>query len=125
MRDLSAIPWLRVPRQMSLVVAIAVGGCVPHAADVQSRPEPVQAAAASVPSRSETQMCRPSPALLVTPSAPDCAFKRTALRTIDPGRWTRLKVEYELQCYQHAEQRIRQQLRLLQAATHCQIASAR
>jgi hypothetical protein len=125
MRDHSGNTWLRVPRHLSFIVAIALGGCVPHAADVQSRSEPIPATAVSAPSRSDTQICRPSAALLAPPSAPDCVFKRTALRTIDPGRWTRLKVEYELQCYQNAEHAIRQRLRLLQAANRCQVASAR
>jgi hypothetical protein len=47
------------------------------------------------------------------------------MKTIDPGEFSRLKVEYELKCYQKAEQTMRQRLRLLQAANRCQIASAR
>ena len=119
------IIWRRIPRQMSLVFAIALAGCVPQSGDLVSRPELGQATAVSTPAGSDVQICRPSPALLVPPSAPDCVFRRAALRTIDPGQWARLKVEYEIQCYQTAEKAVRQRLRLLQAANRCQIASAR
>ena len=112
MSDHFGINWQRIPRQLSIVFVIALGGCVPHSTDLQSKSEP------------DVQICRPSPALLVPPSAPDCVFKRTALRTIDPGQFSRLKVEYEIQCYQNAERAVRQRLRLLQAANRCQIASA-
>ena len=105
--------WLRMPRRLSVALAIALGGCAPHSTVLQSSSEP------------GAQICRPSPALLVPPSAPDCAFRRSALRTIDPSEFSRLKVEYEIQCYQSAERAVRQRLRLLQAANRCEVASAR
>ena len=125
MGDHSEITWLRIPRRLSVICAVALAGCVPHSAELGSRADPVHAAGVSVPVGSDGQICRPSAALLVPPSAPDCAFRRSALKTIDPGEFTRLKVEYELKCYQKAEQMVRQRLRLLQTANRCQIASAR
>jgi hypothetical protein len=119
MSDHSGTTWLRIPRHLSVVFAIALAGCVPQTAELQSGSEPAQTA------RSDAQVCRPSPALLVPPSAPDCVFRRPALRTIDPGQFAHLKVEYEIQCYQNAERAVRQRLRLLQAANRCQVASAR
>lgn len=125
MGDHSGITWLRIPRHLSVVLAIALGGCVPHATELQSGSEPGQPTGLFAPARSDAQICRPSPALLVPPAAPDCVFRRPALRTIDPGQFAHLKVEYELQCYQNAERAVRQRLRLLQAANRCQVASAR
>jgi len=122
---LSKITWLRIPRRLSVVCAVALAGCVPHSAELSSRSDPVRAAGVSSPAGSDGQICRPSPALLAPPSAPDCAFRRSALKTIDPGEFSRLKVEYELKCYQKAELAVRQRLRQLQAANRCQIASAR
>jgi len=122
MGDHSEITWLRIPRRLSVVCAVALAGCVPHSAELSSRSDPIHAAGVS---GSDGQICRPSPALLVPPSAPDCAFRRSAMKTIDPGEFSRLKVEYEIKCYQKAEQTVRQRLKLLQAANRCQIASAR
>jgi len=121
----SGITWLRIPRRLSVVCAVALAGCVPQSAELSSRSDPVRSAGLSAPAGSDGQTCRPSQALLVPPSAPDCAFRRSAVKTIDPGEFSLLKVEYELKCYQKAEQTMRQRLRLLQAANRCQIASAR
>lgn len=122
MGDHSEITWLRIPRRLSVLCAVALAGCVPHSAELSSRSDPIRAAGVS---GSDGQICRPSPALLVPPSAPDCAFRRSALKTIDPGEFSGLKLEYEIKCYQKAEQTVRQRLKLLQAANRCQIASAR
>jgi hypothetical protein len=67
----------------------------------------------------QTPVCRPDSALLVPPTAPDCAFGQHELKTLDPDRWARLKIEYERQCYQRAEKDVRERLRLLQAASRC------
>jgi hypothetical protein len=110
----SGITWLRIPCRLSAALAFALGGCVPQSSVVlQSSSE------------SGGQICRPSPALLTPPSAPDCAFRKSAQPTIDPGEFTRLKVEYEIKCYQSAERTIRQRLKALQAANRCEVASAR
>jgi hypothetical protein len=119
----SEITWRRIPRWLSVVFAGALAGCVPHSTDLQSQSDPNRATPASV--RSDARLCRPDPALLMPPLAPDCSFKRAASKAMDPDEFTRLKVEYELHCYQNAERRVRQRLRLLQVANKCQIASAR
>src|SRR5215468_2543887 len=120
MDDDSKMSWLRIPRRLSVVFAIALAGCVPHSSGLQSSVEPGQAA--SFP---DGRVCRFDPALLLTPRAPDCAFKRNAAKAMDPDEFSHLKVEHELRCYQNAEKAVRQRLRLLQAANKCQIASAR
>jgi hypothetical protein len=114
--------WRRSARPMSIAFAMALAGCAPQATELGQKQEAVPAV---LPAAAETPVCRPSPALLVPQSAPDCAFKRSHLRTIDPGQWSRLKVVYEADCYQRAEKAVRERLRLLQAATKCEIQSAR
>jgi len=64
---------------------------------------------------------RPDPALLSPQPAPDCEFKRSDLKTVDPDQWVRLKAEYERQCYQDAEKAARDRLVLLQASSTCEI----
>jgi hypothetical protein len=64
---------------------------------------------------------RPDTALLAPQPAPDCEFKRSDLKTVDPDEWARLKVEYERQCYQDAEKAARERLVLLQASSLCEI----
>jgi hypothetical protein len=117
------IPWLHIPRRLSIVFAVALAGCVPQSSDLQQRSEPALSAAS--PSRPEVHLCRPSAALLAPPRAPDCVFRRAASKAMDPEEFSRLKVEYELSCYQSAERSLRRRLRELQAANRCLIASAR
>jgi hypothetical protein len=74
---------------------------------------------------SEPRIRRPDPALLSPQPAPDCEFKISDLKTVDPDRWARLKVEYERQCYQDAEKAARDRLILLQASATCEIEPAR
>jgi hypothetical protein len=69
----------------------------------------------------EPKIRRPELALLSPQPAPDCEFKRSDLKTVDPDEWTRLKVEYERQCYQDAEKTARERLVLLQASSICEI----
>lgn len=63
----------------------------------------------------------PDPVLLAPQPAPDCDFKRSNLKTVDPDEWTRLKVEYERQCFQDAEKAARERLVLLQTSNLCEI----
>ena len=63
---------------------------------------------------------RPDLALLSPQPAPDCEFKRSDLKTVDPDEWVRLKVEYERQCYLDAEKTARERLALLQASSTCE-----
>lgn len=69
----------------------------------------------------EPKIRRPDPALLAAQPAPDCEFKRSDLKTVDPDEWTRLKIEYERQCYQDAEKAARDRLVLLQTSNFCEI----
>jgi hypothetical protein len=112
--------WRPHARRLSIAFTSILAGCAPHTSDVQPNPEVVLSAQTAQPDRSA---CRPPPALLAPQSAPDCAFDRAHLRTIDPVRWSRLKVEYEKVCYQRAEKAVRERLRLLQAASRCEMAS--
>jgi hypothetical protein len=68
---------------------------------------------------------RPDPALLSPQPAPDCEFKRSDLKTVDPDEWTRLKAEYERQCYQDAEKAARDRLALLQTSSTCEVEPVR
>jgi hypothetical protein len=43
---------------------------------------------------------QPDPALLALQPAPDCEYKRSDLKTVDPDEWARLRVEFERECYQ-------------------------
>jgi hypothetical protein len=91
---------------------MAVSGCAPGSAQLESKPEPKASSAA--------QMCRPDRALLAPQPAPDCGFGSFNLKTLDPDQWPRLKLEYERKCYQNAEKIVRERLRRLQAATTCE-----
>ena len=121
MRNNMKAIWPRIPRLLSIVLALALAGCGPHPTELAQRQEALSAA---LPARSEAPLCRPDPALLAPQSAPDCTFKASHLKTIDPGQWMRLKVAYELKCYQGAEKQVRERLRALQAANRCEIQSA-
>lgn len=107
---------LRIARR----VAVAMPALAPLSACAPGpSPETAQASVAARAEMQETPICRPDPALLLSPSAPDCAFGQLELKTLDPNRWARLKIEYERRCYQRAERAVRERLRLLQAANRC------
>ena len=59
---------------------------------------------------------RVDPALLAPQPAPDCEYDRPDLKTVDADEWTRLKAEYERQCYREAEKASRERLARLQAS---------
>lgn len=99
----------------------ALSACAPT-------PAPEDAQAAVAPARTEMQetpACQPDPALFTPQAAPDCAFGRPDLKTLDPDQWARLKIEYERQCYRNAERAVRERLKLLQAAARCEIDARR
>jgi len=112
----------RIPASAARCVAVAsapllLAACAPN-------PAPDRAQVQIAPARVEVPqapVCRPDSALLVPQSPPDCAFGRPDLKTLDPDQWARLKVESERQCYQRAERVVRERLRLLQAATRCEV----
>ena len=73
----------------------------------------------------EPKIRRPDLALLSPQPTPDCEFKRSDLKTVDPDEWARLKIEYERQCYLDAEKAARERLALLQASSTCEIEPVR
>jgi hypothetical protein len=97
----------------AVACAMALSACAPNSPPLESRPD-------SGAAHPEARICQPDRALLSPPSAPDCQFRRSDLKTVDPDGWTRLKVEYERQCYRNAERVIREHMRRLQAAIRCE-----
>jgi hypothetical protein len=104
--------------------AIAVAGCAQNSAQREVNEEPVHAA---IPAQAnpELRIRRPDRALLTPQPAPDCEFKASDLKTIDPDEWARLKVDFERQCYRHAEKIARDRLRRLQASNLCEFEPVR
>lgn len=113
-----------VPRIVHrLILALPLLGALAACAPAPG-PEAAQAAIAPTPVEAQKpQICQPDSTLLLAQRAPDCVFGRADLKTLDPEQWARLKVEYERQCYQRAEQKVRERLRQLQAAMKCENAS--
>ena len=124
MCDNSETAWPRLTRLTSAALIITLSGCAQGPA-----PEPMQTAPSKAehaePGRAEPGFCRPDRALLTPQPVPDCAFRRSQLKTMDPDLWARLKIEYERECYQNAEKVVRHRLRLLQAANLCESKVAR
>jgi len=54
--------------------------------------------------------------LLAPQRGPDCEFKGANTEAMDAAELTRLKIEYERQCYLNAERAARDRLNSLQAA---------
>jgi len=50
---------------------------------------------------------------------PDCEFRASALKTVDPVGFARLKAAYERQCYRRAERTARERARRLRASNAC------
>ena len=116
--------------------AMAVAGCAQNPAphETAARPPRVKIASATpvAPARRhaertyvQTQNPKPDPAplvrkldpaLLATQPAPDCEYKRSDLKTVDPEAWARLKAEFELDCYREMEKATRTRLGLLQSS---------
>ena len=123
-----------VPKSLiisAVVLAITVAGCA------HNRPQPdsnlvrheVRAGAvrATLPTDKNSERYAQSRnrrtvlALLAPQPAPDCEFKESDPKTVDPNEWPRLKLEYERQCYKDAEKAVRKRLRLLQTSGTCEI----
>jgi hypothetical protein len=98
-----------------MLSAITVADCAHHP-DQQ---------ATTAGAKSESQACRAEKALLEPQPAPDCEFRGADLKTVDPEQFARLKLDYERQCYLHAEKMARDRLRLLQASKQCRTRPAR
>jgi hypothetical protein len=129
-KDLGPLPAL-APKLLTLSAlscAIAVGGCAQNPAQREFDAAPVQttAPAQGRPELPELRIRRPDRALLVPQPAPDCQLRGSDLKTVvDPDEWARLKLDFERQCYQHAEMIARNRLRLLQASSKCEIEPVR
>ena len=111
------------PRLLSLAalsLAMALAGCAQHSV----KADPIEAAAPPQ-GHPDFRIRRPNRALLISQPAPDCEFRGTELKTVDPDQWARLKLDYERQCYQRAEKTVRDRLRLLQASSRCEIEPVR
>jgi len=101
-------------------------GPAPHESKASPSRAPLRTHRYSEPIRyAEPKIRRPDPALLSPQPAPDCEFKRSDLKTVDPDEWARLKVEYERQCYLDAEKAARERLALLQSSSTCEIEPVR
>jgi hypothetical protein len=124
------------PRLLTICVilwSMSLAGCVRNTAQREVSPalHERKASPVRVPIRPrryaepyryvEPKIRRPDLALLSPQAAPDCEFKRSDLKTVDPVEWGRLKVEYERQCYLDAEKTARNRLALLQASATCEI----
>lgn len=124
------------------VLAMGLGGCArdPAHRDLNPVQREVKAAPvqrkikatpvrlpSSAPPRAETfqhpalRVRPPDAALLVPQPAPNCDLGKPDLRAVDPDEWSRLKAEYERQCYQDAEKAARERLSQLQASSTCEI----
>lgn len=130
------------PRSLALTVlavlcALSFAGCArdqaqrdvsPTLRDAKTHPVRVAARPRRYPEQIryvEPKIRRPDLALLSPQPSPDCEFKRSDLKTVDPDEWSRLKVEYERQCYQDAEKAARERLVLLQTSSSCEIEPVR
>jgi hypothetical protein len=113
--SLSFAGCARDPAQREVSPALHERKAPPARAPMRARryTEPVRYA--------EPKIRRPDLALLSPQPVPDCEFKRSDLKTVDPDEWARLKVEYERQCYLDAEKAARDRLALLQASSTCEI----
>ena len=86
--------------------AVALGGCAPPAGSAVNPATPVQLA-------SQSAIPLPGRALLERQPEPDCAF-RGPLSNPATAEETRMKLDYEQQCYRQAESIVRARLNQLQ-----------
>jgi hypothetical protein len=131
-----------VPKFLALsamACALALAGCASNSAQREAKAAPLIYAAAPPHQReskatppihaaaprhrySELRIRRPDRTLLAPQPAPNCTFSGfDDLKPVDPDQWAQMKLDYERQCYQHAEQMVRDRLRLLQATSKCEI----
>lgn len=132
----------RLSALFAISCGLALAGCASNSPQRESKAAPAIHAAAPLhqheskaapPMRvtapahrySEQRIRRPDRALLAPQPAPDCEFRGSDdLKPVDPDQWARLKLDYERQCYQKAEQMVRDRLKLLQAS-RCEIEPVR
>jgi hypothetical protein len=85
----------------TMLFAMTVVGCARHS-ERQTRAAP-----------SEAPTCQPAKPAPLAP--PDCEFRGSNLKTVDPQAFARLKAAYERQCHRRAERAARDRLRRLRA----------
>lgn len=114
-------PVLLIPP--SIVCAIGLASCAQNSAQpgIEANHGPVQihsrAQIATHVHHHNQKHPRPLDLALLAPQpAPDCNFDEPVSKTVDADQWARLKLDYERQCYQHAEQVVRERLVSLQQA---------
>jgi hypothetical protein len=99
----------------ALALAIAVAGCARNPS-LRNSDLAQQERATQPPIRRV--------ALLLAPlKAPDCEFKGSDPKSVDEDQLSRLKLEYERQCYKNAEEVARKRLGLLQTFSRREFAS--
>src|SRR3984893_5192251 len=105
-RSLPALA-LKLLTLSAILCALALAGCASNSAQRESGADPHR--------YSELRIRRPDRALLAPQPAPDCGLRESEnSKSVDRVQSTRLKLDYELQCYKRAEQLVRDRLRLLQ-----------
>ncbi len=98
--------------------AIALAGCANKTAAPGFEANPIQEPADR---QVQLRVRRPDRALLKPQPAPDCELRESGVKPVDSDQWARLKLDYQRQCYQRAEEAVRKRLRLLQASSTCEI----
>ncbi len=101
----------------ALSLTMALAGCAQNSAQHEVKTDPIEAAAPPQ-GHPDFRIRRPNRALLLSQPAPDCEFRSTELKTVDPDQWGRLRLDYERQCYQQAEKKVRDRLRSDPAGDH-------
>jgi hypothetical protein len=99
----------------AIASTIALAGCAASSSPAPANADPAESA--------QARACLPDPALLRPQPAPDCEFGRSHRKTLDAEQWSRLKLEFERNCYRNAEKATRETLRKLQAVSRCEVAS--
>jgi len=89
----------------TLLFAMTVAGCGRHS-ERQTRAVP--------PEARTCQFARAQPQ-----PPPDCEFRESELKTVDPAQFARLKAAYERQCYRRVERAERERQRRLRASKGC------
>jgi hypothetical protein len=93
-----------------LTLSLMLGALTATGCARQLQPQAVAVAHAP----SAVQTCRAEP-----PPAPDCEFRESELKTVDPQQFARLKAAYQRRCYQRAEKAARERQRWLRASKGC------
>ena len=103
----SATSLTRATGKPAIVLAAALAAVLGSCAKQHSQQEANAALPAPRPA-----YCEPRP-------APDCGFKGSQLKTVDPTEFARLKLAYERRCIRHAEKAERERMRELHASGAC------